>query len=347
MLHRGRCRWAALGSILTLGSQNCLMPKPLPDELYHYTGIAGLKGIVESQTLWATHYKYLNDSEEIIHFRDRLPPLLRPVITKLLNGQNVDRNIVDLALKKDPETLAKTMYDVMFGDAEGDGISTAPFITSFCTVDKGDARVADHGLLSQWRGYGPQGGYAIIFDTERLIQLLLEEGKQWEYFVGLGGDVVYDSPNDEEMYAEFGGYIESIQRGWEKALSTGNDTALDTRAFVFCACRYKHWGFSEEKEFRFVSVPTAPKLIEMMKKDGKTPRPEKPVYNFLRNGTPVPYLNLFEGITDPSNKQLPIKRILVGPHPDKERRKLAVEILLRQKGIHADVSVSAIPYLGW
>ena len=41
------------------------MPKPLADELYHYTGIHGLKGIIESQTLWATHYKYLNDAEEV------------------------------------------------------------------------------------------------------------------------------------------------------------------------------------------------------------------------------------------------------------------------------------------
>src|SRR5262245_39979140 len=47
------------------------MPKFLPDELYHYTGIRGLKGIINSQTLWATHYRYLNDTEEVTLFRDR------------------------------------------------------------------------------------------------------------------------------------------------------------------------------------------------------------------------------------------------------------------------------------
>ena len=43
---------------------------------------------------------------------------------------------------------------------------------------------------------------------------------------------MYSSASDEEMYDEFGEDIESIQRGWEKALSTRDATALDTRAFV-------------------------------------------------------------------------------------------------------------------
>jgi hypothetical protein len=41
-------------------------------------------------------------------------------------------------------------------------------VTAFCTVDKGNEPVASHGLLGQWRAYGQQGGYVIIFDTEQL-----------------------------------------------------------------------------------------------------------------------------------------------------------------------------------
>jgi hypothetical protein len=73
---------------------------------------------------------------------------------------------------------------------------------------------------------------------------------------------------------------------------------------------------------------------------------QKPVSHFIRNGTTVPYLNLFEGITGSSGKQLPIKHVIVGPHSEKEKRKIAVEKLLAQNKIQADVSVSAIPYLG-
>ena len=55
-------------------------------ELFHYTGAAGLAGIIQSQTLWATHYEYLNDSEEIKYFhKTRLPNLLQGVVGVRLN----------------------------------------------------------------------------------------------------------------------------------------------------------------------------------------------------------------------------------------------------------------------
>jgi len=191
------------------------------------------------------------------------------------------------------------------------------------------------------------GGYVIIFDTEQLIQLLDKEGEKWAYSALFAGDVVYSSPRDEEMRDEFCTEIDVIQRNWEQAIRTQDSTALkDTyQRFVSCACRYKHWGFVEEKEFRIVVVPTPPRIIEIAKAKGKTILP-KPVSSFLRDGTAIPYLNLFEGITSFSGKRLPIKRIIIGPHPEKEKRKFAVKKLLSQYNIEADVSVSAIPYLG-
>jgi hypothetical protein len=33
--------------------------------LFHYTTESGLYGILRSQQLWATHYAYMNDSEEL------------------------------------------------------------------------------------------------------------------------------------------------------------------------------------------------------------------------------------------------------------------------------------------
>jgi hypothetical protein len=46
--------------------------------LFHYTTWNGLMGILDSHSLWATHYKFLNDSSEIILFKDKLLELLLP-----------------------------------------------------------------------------------------------------------------------------------------------------------------------------------------------------------------------------------------------------------------------------
>ncbi|STN37882.1 w0044 [Escherichia coli] len=36
-------------------------------KIYHYTDLNGLKGIIESGSLWATHFSFLNDSNELTH----------------------------------------------------------------------------------------------------------------------------------------------------------------------------------------------------------------------------------------------------------------------------------------
>jgi len=248
------------------------MPKTLPDELYHYTGPYGLKGIVESQTLWATHYKYLNDAEEIEHFRDRLPDILQPVFESIFSGLTLQQKqalleiypIADIASREEAKKLATVMYNVTFDGTKNEPQIAEPHIISFCTVDKDD-RTANHGLLSQWRGYGAEGGYAIIFETEGLDKLLKEEAKKWAYSVIFSGDVVYSCTTDQEICNEFREHINAIQTNWEKTLRTlkPDDCGNTYKAFVACACRYKHWGFSEENEFRVVVVPTTLKIIKL------------------------------------------------------------------------------------
>jgi len=49
-------------------------------KLYHYTTWEGLQGILETQTLWATNYKFLNDYCEISLFRETLNHLIQPLV---------------------------------------------------------------------------------------------------------------------------------------------------------------------------------------------------------------------------------------------------------------------------
>jgi len=44
------------------------------------------------------------------------------------------------------------------------------------------------GFSAQWRGYGSDGGYAIVFETDGLQQLLDEEFKSFHYQVMVWGE---------------------------------------------------------------------------------------------------------------------------------------------------------------
>jgi hypothetical protein len=324
-------------------------------ELFHYTGIAGLTGIIKTQTLWATHYAYLNDAEEVKHFfTSRLPDILRAVVTSALDEfvkQAPENNALiaqnggrQKAIDETTTGLITGMFNSLLVSCDGEPPFAEPYITSFCTTT--DPRVAAHGLLSQWRGYGQDGGYAIVFDRTPLLELLKEEGKKWNMH-GLEGDVVYSSDSNQKILEELGHDENEIKSCYVNFFKTRDQNALENiyPALVNCSCRYKHWGFKEEKEVRIVALPANKKILELAKSQGETVN-EKPRSHFMRSGTPVPYINLFEGITHPPEKCLPIKRIIVGPHPNKKERKRAVEILRDQHGIKAEVYVSDIPYLG-
>ena len=158
-------------------------------ELYHYTGITGLKGIIESQTLWATHHAFLNDAEEIIHFRGLLPKVLNPIVgaavreyagrTHVNRLQIEQRGGVDQVSEETTNIFVRIAYRTMFGDKDNPPLAE-PYIVSFCTANS--KREKDHGLLSQWRGYGKEGGYAIVFDTQKIQKLLLMEVEKKGHF---------------------------------------------------------------------------------------------------------------------------------------------------------------------
>jgi hypothetical protein len=185
------------------------MPKLLSEEIpeiYHYTTIAGLTGIIESQTLWATNYAYLNDAEEIRYFSEPLrrvflDPVIESVLTefgpvhdrtfqKLLDGEGGMAKLKE----KETKTLLDSIYEFLHGGDKDPPIAE-PFISSFCAATNEKER--EHGLLSQWRGYSVDGGYVIAFDTKEIEKLLRTEGEKWQSTFLHGGDVIYsDAPRE-------------------------------------------------------------------------------------------------------------------------------------------------------
>ena len=50
-------------------------------ELHHYTTFGGLSGIVQSNSIWASHFSELNDATEVTHLRE---PFMRALSERFL-----------------------------------------------------------------------------------------------------------------------------------------------------------------------------------------------------------------------------------------------------------------------
>jgi hypothetical protein len=203
-------------------------------------------------------------------------------------------------------------------------------------------------MLSQWRGYGPDGGYAIVFDAEGLNALLVKDASIYhdseETLVF--GDVQYDQDIGNSFFVSDAQVLKHVHRVRDRfaAYLRQQEDKRDYDAFdsiALLSTFWKHRGFQEEREVRIVVGEPSPKI--QLKIANEVTTPFRRIYSFLRNGVAVPCIHLFE---DQKLETLPIRRIIVGPHPGKLQRKRAVEIFLRNHGIDAEVSVSAIPFRG-
>jgi len=293
-------------------------------ELFHYTSSAGLLGIIQNQSLWAGHYSYSNDVQEIQHFFDFGLPELLPATT--------------------PETIKK-LKAILFNETEP---LAEPYLVSFCTPLNRDENIRNHGLLSQWRGYASEGGFAIVFDTQKLSTLLEALGHQWGDDADLFlGDIVYSSDDKSRQIQEYGDDLKIIEQ-FCTATAQLPDEILEKlfMAFMRCACRYKHWGFKEENEVRIVAIPQGKAIHRRAKSEGIKINmiPQK---FYQRSGILVPYIDLFENLSKDKKAALPITRIIVGPCKTEQEQKnkiVSTKILLNQHGITATVVASEIPY---
>jgi hypothetical protein len=110
--------------------------------LYHYTDIAGLKGIVETKCLWATSAFFLNDSSEISYGSRLVANVLDNCIENVGSKCFAVRHFLGVLKWRFEHEISAVQY------------STPVYLTCFCETDN---------LLSQWRGYASRGGYSIGF----------------------------------------------------------------------------------------------------------------------------------------------------------------------------------------
>lgn len=124
------------------------------------------------------------------------------------------------------------------------------YVTAFCTTK--DKWIAQNGLLSQWRGYGLDGGYAIVFGFKGLVDILNTERKMYFEERWAWGNVLY-TPVDLSSFQDKHNvkHFEHVRKGVSVFLET-KDPRKAYPAFnsiALLSAFYKHRGFKEEKEF--------------------------------------------------------------------------------------------------
>jgi hypothetical protein len=313
--------------------------------LYHYTNEQGLYGILKDKCIWATHYKFLNDSSEIELFREKLIEFIYPstlafykeLIPEHPNAQEIiSAGGLDAMVKDDIKLFVDSCYNALAREF---------YIASFCS-ENGDKYINENGLLSQWRAYGGDGGFAIVFKTLALEEMLGSESKAFHYDSLLLADVIYS--DDEEKYklelsedlAKISAHQKEIYREILEEKQEPPDAEDAYPSFVRCVTRYKHRGFKEEHEVRIVAMPTVldKSHQEMAEDEHWKSKPEKERKFRDKNGKSTPYIELIRSQDTP----LPIEKIIVGPHKDKDSRAAALRIMLRNTDI--EVVISEIPY---
>jgi hypothetical protein len=323
-------------------------------QLHHYTDWGGLHGIYSSNTIRATHYKELNDTSEIEHFRKELTTYV---------AANVKQGIIDR--KKQNRSLAmevsklggavrianhftgKTMsalYRVTYHGVKGPPYCE-PFIASFCNHSQDEKYERENGLLSQWVGYGGEERYALVFDTKNLRDVLQKDTEHYAYASMAFEEVVYDT-NALDFGTKYAGVIDSIATQVNNLIADDQDSfRLDDvyKEFTKSAAYFKHRAFQEEREVRIFSAPHTKEmeqhlresqsdLYESFKDELKTVHPQ--------DSQQKKHIVLFDA---PDCGNLPFIRIIVGPGAGQERWKDKVKSLV---GNRVRVTCSETPFLG-
>ena len=344
-----------------IGSEERPVSEEIP-ELFHYTSIAALSKIIQSQTLRATRTTHLNDSTETELIWPRITPIVVNYYRKELDALAPYDNALKIFIDRNGGAAqvaqfygarnVGTVRAQMLGDTKEP--TRAPvFVVSFST-HSGDSESDEyhrrHGMLSQWRGYCDDDGVAIVFDTSGIEKIPQDEEERFECWPMSLSTVVYDS-KDLRLEKRFDTLFEAWGHFLRKIIETKGDepnqveldaSAILTEEIGLAFARFKHAAFHEENECRIV-VGVTPESISIEEATAHQHRRSKALktihYRSSRSGS-IPYIELFKE----SDDSLPITRIIVGPSRNQQANLETVQGLARTIGI--EVTASETPFVG-
>ena len=306
-------------------------------ELFHYTPLQALEGILEANTLWATHAEHLNDSSEMQLLWPKLASQCAAYLQAAFEAglgrdpekrENAERlGGVPKISARDGTTSMAIMKSLLLGDESRPGMGI-PFVTSFTTHEKEYDR--ENGVLSQWRGYGDGQNVAIVFDTARLEDLLYSECGRFAYLnCSVASAVYYDKELDLEarfpnLFDALKIYSKHVADGLNDDEQALRNLELLTYSLLPAVGRLKHWAFREEKECRIIVGVCHEGHADKFSQFERQQRPFKMIHHRSGSCGLIPYIRLLEDL----DEELPIVRILVGPSRNQSANSEAVHELL-------------------
>lgn len=284
------------------------------DVLYHYTDVTGLMSIMRTHELWASNVFFMNDESEIRHSLTK--------IHEIVSNQDYPEEKVGI-----PHRIADRVIEKIVNDfAQYVNV----YAVCFCRSDD---------LLSQWRAYGANGGYAIGFDAAQLRKLTSRRVALMK--------VSYDDDEQERALSE-------LVRKWRQSfvgLSEGDEYFGPTmrimeltfaEAFSMVGLAFKDKGFREEEEWRLVY-----RKSEVVPDDGVN----FPIDFRARNGSPMPFARVGFGSDEGAAEFVrPIRDVVMGRRNYSNVAGFAlVKFFLSLGGWHEDIGIrlSSIPLRAW
>jgi hypothetical protein len=276
-----------------------------PLVLCHYTTLSGLKGILQTRSLWCTDSSCLNDPFELQYGQkliiDKLNELIKTEkndeILKLLN------NLVNFIT-----LINADLYHI--------------FIACFCKEDN---------LLSQWRGYAAKGGgynLSFRFNSDTKFSHNLEDPTSSDESHIILRKIIYDPNEQNKIISKYlSDIISGARKAHEHFLNHGgvpntwsSQAALEAVNILYdINISLKNPVFAEEQEWRLIKIINPSRRQELLK------------FRTIEERL-IPYLDtaIYESID--KNLIFPICKIRFGPLLDEINTKAVLALFLNNMG---------------
>jgi hypothetical protein len=264
-----------------------------PKSIYHYCGVSGFRGILESKSLWLSDAYLLNDYMEHRWVLDRVVANL-----KQLRAQDELRSACDALLEAMSTPAVRPIH---------------PYVCCFSL---------EPDLLSQWRAYSDDGaGFAIGFSTIAIEKRCAEIARQCSLGLSLK-PVEYETAKQDEFTSNvLANYLsffpkESSEDIWPLAIKAYGELWT-----IAALC--KNDRFCEENECRITLMPKYTEgvtLAEAYPEIG----PSKMLFR-VSGGRIIPYFTVPFAVED-------VVELRLGPKNQAREAWFGVDLFLRQNG---------------